>query len=464
MAVTAAVKFTQGATTDLPGRALVGVAGMLVVASNGDNSNVQVWTWEVLYVPPGSAVPTGVVATGSTPTFQFTPDLPGGYVLRLTVQDASGLVAADVRVFQVLEPSGRRKPPFGADARSFNFGGQASGWDPAMREWLAVADASAATTSGAGGAQNDFATAAVPTTPGPGLSIPALRLTGGPSITGFANGYEGKRLLVHAVGAPLTLQHQNAGSAAANRIITDTGAAVTVAADTSRELVYDGTTQRWRLLLAGGGGGGGGVPGGAVNSVQFNNGGAFGGFGDYNSGLDSLAVGAGSTATGSLGVAMGDANHAAGLTSTALGSNATASRPGEFAHSSQGASGAEGLHAIDLRSQGIAAPVNLVDGAAAELHLDNSKSYSIRVRAMASKQGAQACAHEVHEMLVHASAGVVAINQDDVLTNPAVNFASLGYSLTISAPGGLVLRFRCDPAADTVDFIARVEWSALPGA
>lgn len=42
--------------------------------------------------------------------------------------------------------------------------------------------------------------------------------------------------------------------------------------------------------IAEGGGGGGGTPGGANGSVQFNNGGAFGGFGNYNSGTSVLTL------------------------------------------------------------------------------------------------------------------------------------------------------------------------------
>lgn len=45
----------------------------------------------------------------------------------------------------------------------------------------------------------------------------------------------------------IVLQHQNAGSSAANRFICDTGADITLSPNEGATLWYDGTTQRWRV-------------------------------------------------------------------------------------------------------------------------------------------------------------------------------------------------------------------------
>lgn len=69
------------------------------------------------------------------------------------------------------------------------------------------------------------------------------------NITGIANGVEGRSLLIVNTGSQnIVLVNQSASSAAANRIITATGADVTLAADDSAMLVYDSTTARWRLV------------------------------------------------------------------------------------------------------------------------------------------------------------------------------------------------------------------------
>ena len=136
MAVSAKIKFTQGALNPVPGLALIGVVTTPVVVTNGDNSNVAIFTWEVIDKPPTSAVPTGVVAVGAVPSYSFTPDQPGGYLIHLTVVDLAGNRAEDFRVFQVPEPSGHIIPPFDALAPALNFGGQTRGWAKYQEELL----------------------------------------------------------------------------------------------------------------------------------------------------------------------------------------------------------------------------------------------------------------------------------------------------------------------------------------
>lgn len=146
MTVSAAISFAQGASTSAPGVSLIGVASSLVTASNGgNNTNVVDWLWEMIDVSSLSALPTGVVQEGLTPTYKFTPDASGGYLLHLVVFDQFGNFAEDFRVFQVPETSGRIIPPFRATDKSLNFiissVMNTRGWSPFMEAYLREIDA-----------------------------------------------------------------------------------------------------------------------------------------------------------------------------------------------------------------------------------------------------------------------------------------------------------------------------------
>ena len=101
-------------------------------------------------------------------------------------------------------------------------------------------------------------------------------------------------------------------------------------------------------------GGGGGTPGGSSGSVQYNNSGAFGGFGSWDgtnlsfgslhlngdgsigngasaSSYSSTALGDGATATGNVSTALGGSTTAAGGASAAVGWGATAAGTSAFA-------------------------------------------------------------------------------------------------------------------------------------
>jgi len=87
-----------------------------------------------------------------------------------------------------------------------------------------------------------------------------VRLTGASAqtITGIddvaasgtgASHISGRRLtLSNAGSSAATISNQSASSSAANRIITGTGADLSLAADMSVDLIYDGTTGRWRVV------------------------------------------------------------------------------------------------------------------------------------------------------------------------------------------------------------------------
>jgi hypothetical protein len=72
---------------------------------------------------------------------------------------------------------------------------------------------------------------------------------GSRNVTGIAAGVDGQQLTIVNVGTTdsIVLKHQDAGSAAANRFLFDTGADITLAANGgSVTIIYDDTTDRWR--------------------------------------------------------------------------------------------------------------------------------------------------------------------------------------------------------------------------
>ena len=144
---TALIKITQGATTDIPGRALkVEADGATdVVFSNGDNTGVVSWYYELLYTPPGSVIATTTQGPGVTTTFNMgVPDVPGSYRVRITVVDAAGVQDIDIRNAVVAFPyQGVLAAPYQANPLplpltgvgnkpdEMNVGGQPYGWDGA---------------------------------------------------------------------------------------------------------------------------------------------------------------------------------------------------------------------------------------------------------------------------------------------------------------------------------------------
>lgn len=70
------------------------------------------------------------------------------------------------------------------------------------------------------------------------------------TLRGLAAGVSGQQLTIVSVGAgTVTLNDQDTNSTAANRIITGNSAAIALPAGIGRAtLVYDGTTQRWRVI------------------------------------------------------------------------------------------------------------------------------------------------------------------------------------------------------------------------
>lgn len=142
MSANASIKFsgsTTGAGGD--GRALIGIQGETVTVANSDDTDVEQWQFEILYVPPTSALTRGVKQVYSTdPNWTFVPDSSESFLIRLRVKDADGNESVDDRVFSVLEATGRLISPFKGSARSMNYGGQTDGWWPYHRAYQKAVD------------------------------------------------------------------------------------------------------------------------------------------------------------------------------------------------------------------------------------------------------------------------------------------------------------------------------------
>lgn len=68
------------------------------------------------------------------------------------------------------------------------------------------------------------------------------------NVTGFGTQFNGRHYILTNTGAfNITLKHQDAASGAASRLISPTGADVTMTPDSYIEAVYDHLTARWRL-------------------------------------------------------------------------------------------------------------------------------------------------------------------------------------------------------------------------
>ena len=149
--VAALIKFIQGLTVGGDGQALIGSVGTAVVINNVDNTDIEEWWIDLLYVEPtsvlGPITPGAPVslghALGPTPSANFNPDIPGSYRVRILVRDIVGNTDTDIRVFSVPLANGAILPPYqddprplpsiasglpGAKPNEMNFNGQLYGW------------------------------------------------------------------------------------------------------------------------------------------------------------------------------------------------------------------------------------------------------------------------------------------------------------------------------------------------
>lgn len=92
--------------------------------------------------------------------------------------------------------------------------------------------------------QNDYALGTT------GSYFRLVTVGGAWTLTGLANGADGRLIIIRNVGNTnnLVLANQSASSAAANRIVTTTGSDLTVAPGKSAQLIYDSPTSRWIVI------------------------------------------------------------------------------------------------------------------------------------------------------------------------------------------------------------------------
>lgn len=80
------------------------------------------------------------------------------------------------------------------------------------------------------------------------LSTDASRTLTGLTFGGGGVGDGQVHLLVNVGANDLVLAHENASSTAGNRFLNSTGANITLSANQAAEIIYDGTTARWRVF------------------------------------------------------------------------------------------------------------------------------------------------------------------------------------------------------------------------
>lgn len=86
------------------------------------------------------------------------------------------------------------------------------------------------------------------------------------AISGIPAGVSGQTLFVeNKTGVTVTINNEDAGATAANRILTGTGAAVSFTANATAEFLYDATDSRWQFI------GASGSSGGTLQVVTFSN-------------------------------------------------------------------------------------------------------------------------------------------------------------------------------------------------
>lgn len=216
-AVTGTLPVVRGGTNLTTGD-LVGQANKAVTVNVGETG------YTFTTIPAGASTPTG---TGFRHVTSGTEDAAAKLVENVDVDAAAAIAITK------LATSGTRGQVFEA----FDSG---SG----IVNRFGYRDLAAGTTSSTG-AVNNLSTLDANNNP-TGLMI----FTGaGPSLTGLANGTDGRKFVVAYVGAgTMTVVNDSASSTAANRIVTGTGADIVLYNTESVSLWYDSANSRWRVI------------------------------------------------------------------------------------------------------------------------------------------------------------------------------------------------------------------------
>lgn len=160
------IKFTQGATTDAFGRAVVGTIGVAVNVSN--DTGYSAGRYVLVDRPPTSALVDGAILSSGSAVASFTPDVVGG-TYQVELQDGSGNML-DRRDFIVPDDAGDYIPAFKSTPSTFNFVGQLKGWANAvankLRKIRTVVAGTGLTATNVGTSQVTVALANTAVTPG----------------------------------------------------------------------------------------------------------------------------------------------------------------------------------------------------------------------------------------------------------------------------------------------------------
>lgn len=178
------------------------------------------------------------------------------------------------------------------------------------------------------------------------------------------------------------------------------------------------------------------------------------------SNTNATCVGFSSIASGIYSSTLGVTCYAIGANSIAIGVNCAANLAGELGHGS-GHSGAQGLHAWDINRTLISTTGNLllVDGN--EISIASNTLLTITAKISACVSGMTKVAAETLEFIVATGAGASVIVGPISSRTVGQDFASQGWSITVSITGSNTLRFSCNSGSDTVRFFGRVEASQV---
>jgi hypothetical protein len=271
MAATALIKITQGANTDSAGVAVIGTkTDGSVTFSNGSNTDVVQWKWEVLYVPPGSIIPLTVQGPDTIPTFVMSqPDANGCYRIRLTVWDAIGNQDQDIRDLGIRCTNGLIIPPYqgnppplpiaglAAKPSETNFKDQPYGWagdhnadvkllHQALENLdllLGGATLNIVSPTSLTGNVNDYNPTGLSTAGILRISSDASR-----AITGLAATPTVLVKTIYNIGSnPIVLAHQSTSSVAANRLFCPGLTDIIMQPGDVINVFYDTVSTVWRL-------------------------------------------------------------------------------------------------------------------------------------------------------------------------------------------------------------------------
>ena len=111
-----------------------------VILTNDDDTGVITWSWEFVSKPPGSSA---ILATPTTLSSSFSPDIIGSYLIKLTVTDGGSLSDTDQRIGAIKTEYLRIRIPAAEETTDFE---SLQGWAHAIHSAFIAIDADAYST------------------------------------------------------------------------------------------------------------------------------------------------------------------------------------------------------------------------------------------------------------------------------------------------------------------------------